>query len=158
MGPRDPRLSSPAGGERSPAKGKGTGGQYVVVCSVSNSPLTHNPFVTLLQPFRIKYERYIFLKECVRSSLLLILLPHVYVYSFICIRLYNPCRLLNIKSRLYVPIPPRPLVTSTSLNHFNLGRWSSSGSDRSIAHFFIATRNTIKGVGEKEQRRDEGLG
>ena len=32
-----------------------------------------------------------------------------------------------------------------------LGRWSSSGSDRGIAHFFIATRNTIKGVGEKEQ-------
>ena len=32
-----------------------------------------------------------------------------------------------------------------------LGRWSTSGSDRGIAHFFIATRNTIKGVGEKEQ-------
>ena len=35
-------------------------------CSVSNSPLTHNPFV----PFRIKCERYIFLKNCVRPSLL----------------------------------------------------------------------------------------
>ena len=36
------------------------------LCSVSNSPLTHNPFV----PFRIKCERYIFLKNCVPSSLL----------------------------------------------------------------------------------------
>ena len=32
-----------------------------------------------------------------------------------------------------------------------LGRWSCSGSDWGIAHFFIATRNTIKGAGEKEQ-------
>ena len=79
MGPQDPRLSSPAERERSAAKDKGTGGQYVAVCSVSNSPLTHNPFVTLSQPFRIKCERYIFLKKCVRSSLLLILFPHVYV-------------------------------------------------------------------------------
>ena len=45
-----------------------------------------------------------------------------------------------------------PPITSTSSNHFDLlGRWSTSGSDRGIAHFFIATRNTIKGVGEKEQ-------
>ena len=29
---------------------------------------------------------------------------------------------------------------------------SSSGSDRGIAHFFIATRNTIKGVGGKNKR------
>ena len=40
------------------------------LCSVSNSPLTHNPFVTLSQPFRIKCERYIFLKKRVRLSLL----------------------------------------------------------------------------------------
>ena len=51
-----------------------------------------------------------------------------------------------------VTLPPSAPVTSTSLNHFDiLGRWSSSGPDRSIAHFFTATRNTIKGVGEKEQ-------
>ena len=30
-----------------------------------------------------------------------------------------------------------------------LGRWSPSGSDRGIAHFFTATRNTIEGAGEK---------
>ena len=85
MGHQDPRLSSPAERERSAAKDKGTGGQYVAVCSVSNSLLTHNSFVTLSQPFRIKCERYIFLKNCFRSSLLLILFPHVYVYGCICI-------------------------------------------------------------------------
>ena len=72
-GLQDPRLSSPAKWERSAAKIGGTGCQYV--CSVSNSPLTHNPFATLL---RIKCERYIFQKKCVRS-LLLIMFPHVYV-------------------------------------------------------------------------------
>ena len=50
----------------------------------------------------------------------------------------------------FVTIPPRPprirqLLRTISL----LGRWSTSGSDRGIAHFFIATRNTIKGVGGK---------
>ena len=81
MGLQDPRLSSSAERERSAAKDKGTGGQCVAVSSVSNSPLAHNPFVTLS---RIKCERYIFLKKCVRSSLLLILFPHVYLYRCIC--------------------------------------------------------------------------
>ena len=31
------------------------------------------------------------------------------------------------------------------------GRWSTSGSNRGIAHFFTATRYTIEGAGEKEQ-------
>ena len=49
-------------------------------------------------------------------------------------------------------IPPRPPDISTSSNYFDLlGRWSPSSSDRGIAHFFIATRNTIKAAGEKEQ-------
>ena len=56
------------------------GGQYVAVYPVSNSPLTHKPFATLSQTFRIKCERYIFLKNCVCASLLLILFLHVYVY------------------------------------------------------------------------------
>ena len=47
MGPQDLRLNSPEEQERSTAKDNGTGGQYVAVCSVSNSPLTHNPFVTI---------------------------------------------------------------------------------------------------------------
>ena len=45
---------------------------------------THLSHITNINPFatlsRIKCERYIFLKKCVRSSLLLIMFPHVYVY------------------------------------------------------------------------------
>ena len=67
----------PSEWERSEAIVRGTWGQYVAGCSVSNSPLTHNPFATLS---RIKCERYIFIKKCVRSSLLLIMFPHIYVY------------------------------------------------------------------------------
>ena len=77
LGPSGPWLSSPAEWGRGAAIVRGTWGPYVAVCSVSNSPLTHNPFATLS---RIKCERYIFLKKCVRSSLLLIIFPHVYVY------------------------------------------------------------------------------
>ena len=47
LGPQDSRLSSPADWERSAAIVRGTWGQYVAVWSVSNSPLTHNPFSTL---------------------------------------------------------------------------------------------------------------
>ena len=50
--PSDPWLSSPAEWERSAAIVRGSWGQYVAVCSVSNSSLTHNPFATLSQPFR----------------------------------------------------------------------------------------------------------
>ena len=41
-----------------------------------------------------------------------------------------------------------------------LGRWSTSGFDRGIAHFLTATRNTIKGVGgkNKEQTNNMSLG
>ena len=37
-------------------------------------------------------------------------------------------------------------------NYSVLAGDSSSGSDRGITHFFMATRNTTEGVGEKEQR------
>ena len=47
LSPQDPQLSSPAEWERSVAIVRGTWGEYVAVCSVSNSPLTHNPFATL---------------------------------------------------------------------------------------------------------------
>ena len=43
----------------------------------------------------------------------------------------------------------RQLLQDISL----LGRWSTSGSDRGIAHFFIATRNTIKGMGGKRTNK-----
>ena len=67
---------------------------------------THLSHTTLSQPFRIKCERYIFLKKCARSSLLLILFPHVYIYiyTYNCIMwLYN-CRLFNAKFSLYINI------------------------------------------------------
>ena len=75
LGPQDPQLSSQAERKWSAANYRGIWGQYVAVCSVSKSPLSHKPF----QPFRIKCERCIFLKNCVCSSLLLILFPRVYV-------------------------------------------------------------------------------
>ena len=54
---------------------RGTGGHYVAVCSVSNSPLTHNPFAILSHKV---WE--VYFSKCVRSSLLLIMLAHVHVY------------------------------------------------------------------------------
>ena len=71
------RLSCPAERERSAAKDRGTEGQYVAVFVQSPNHLWH---ITHSQPFRIKCEKYIFLKKRVRSSLLLILLRHAYVY------------------------------------------------------------------------------
>ena len=50
-----------------------------------------------------------------------------------------------------------PPNTSTSSNHFNLGQWSSSGSDRGITHFFMATRNTIKGVRGKNNEQTNNM-
>ena len=44
---------------------------------------SHLSHITLSQPFRIKCERYIFLKKCVRSSLLLILFPPVWLYMVV---------------------------------------------------------------------------
>ena len=66
LGPQGPWLSSPAEWERSAAIARRAGGQYVAVFVQSPIHLSH---ITLSQPFRIKCERYIFLKKCVRSSL-----------------------------------------------------------------------------------------
>ena len=50
--------------------------------------------------------------------------------------------------------PLGPHVTSTLLTISLLyGRWSTSGSDRGIAHFFTATRNAIKGAGGKNKKQ-----
>ena len=49
--------------------------------------------------------------------------------------------------------PTHQLLRTFSL----LGRWPTSGSDRAIAHFFIATRNTIKGVGGKNKERTNNM-
>ena len=70
--------------KRSAAIGRGTGGQYVAVCSVSNSPLTHNPFATLLNKV---WEVYFSKEAC---SFVIIV---DYVSACICIRI--------VVSRLY---------------------------------------------------------
>ena len=67
LGRQSPRLSSPVGWERSVAIARRTGGQYVAVFVQSPS---HLSYITLSKPFRIKCERFIFLKNRVRSSLL----------------------------------------------------------------------------------------
>ena len=50
------------------------------------------------------------------------------------------------------PYPLTHPVTSTSLNHFNLGRWSSSGSDKGITHFFMATEIQSREWEKKNKR------
>ena len=84
LGPQDPRLSSPAEWERSAAIVRGTWGQYVAVCSVSNSPLTHNPFATISNKV---WEVYFSKEVC---SFVIIV---DYVSACICIRI--------VVSRLY---------------------------------------------------------
>ena len=55
-----------------------------------------------------------------------------------------------LASKWYICDVPRSAPdTSTPRSISLLGRWSTSGSDRGIAHFFTATRNTIKGAGGK---------
>ena len=61
--PSGPRLSSPAEWGRSAALVRGTWGQYVAVCSVSNSPLTHNQHQTFRNPFENKVWEVYFSKE-----------------------------------------------------------------------------------------------
>ena len=78
----DPRLSSPAEWERSAAIVRGTWGQYVAVCSVSNSPLFRLQLTSHTQPFRNPFENKVwevyFSKE-------LCLFVH---YCWLCFRMY----------------------------------------------------------------------
>ena len=81
-GPSGPRLSSPAKWEKKCCYSQRNWGVNMLLSVQCPTHLSHT---TVSQPFRIKCERYIFLKKYVRSSLLLIIFPHVYVYSCICI-------------------------------------------------------------------------
>ena len=78
LGPQDPRLSSPAEWERSAAIVRGTWGQYVAVCSVSNSPLTHNPFVNKVWEVHFSKELCSFVHYCW-------LCFSMYMYMYSCI-------------------------------------------------------------------------
>ena len=66
-------LEQPVEWERSAAKDRGTWGQYVAVFSVSNSPLTHKPFATLSQPFRISVYMYTY--SCITA------IQHIHICS-----------------------------------------------------------------------------
>ena len=55
-----------------------------------------------------------------------------------------------------VTIPP-PRIHQLLQNHFNLGRWSSSGSDRGIAHFLTAQEIQSR-KWEERTRTNKGLG
>ena len=57
---------------------------------------------------------------------------------------------LKFGQRKHVTItaqPPEYVIFFETISLY--GRWSTSGSDRGIAHFLMATRNTIKGAGGK---------
>ena len=78
------------------------------LCSVSNSPLTHNPFVTLSQPFRIKCERYIFLKNCDSFVIFVLnMFPRVYVYMYF---MYSWLWQCNICMYVFVCVSKREIV------------------------------------------------
>ena len=114
LGPSVPRLSSPAEWGRSAGIDRGTGGQYVVVCYVSNSPLTHNQYQPCCNPFatlsKIKCERYIFLKNCVRSFIIV-----DYVSACICIRI--------VVSWLYNIIPLQRYNKNHIQSVYSVIRW-----------------------------------
>ena len=103
-------------------------------------------------------RKYIFEKENISYSG--ILNPHctdlslAWFYFFIILFPLFP----SFSLRLVLMIPPRPRPLHQLLRNISLlGRWSTSGSDRSIAHFFIATRNTIKGVGGKNKEQTNNM-
>ena len=87
LGPSRPRLSSLAEWGRSAAIVRGTWGQYVAVCSVSNSPLSHNQYQPFRNPFENKVWQVYFSKE-VRSFVIIV--DYFPMYSCICVMwLYN---------------------------------------------------------------------
>ena len=82
LGPSGPRLSSPAEWGRSAAIVRGSWCQYVAVCSVSNSTLTHNQYQPFRNPFENKMWEVYFSK--VLCSFVIIV---NYVSACICIRI-----------------------------------------------------------------------
>ena len=89
-------LRTPGGAAQQNEKGSAAivGGTGVGSICCSLFSLQHSlSHTTLSQPFLIKCERYIFLKKCVHSSLLLIMFPHVYIYiyTYSCIMAIQHC-------------------------------------------------------------------
>ena len=89
LGPSGHRLSSAAEWGRSDAIVKGTWGQYVAVCSVSNSPLTHNQYQPFRNPFENKVWVVYFSREVCSfvhwsSYIMLTMFPCIVVYVLCC--------------------------------------------------------------------------
>ena len=82
LGSSGPRLSSPAEWGRSAAIVWGTWGQYVAVCSISNSPLTHDQYQPFHDPFKNKVWEVYFSKEVCSF---VIIVDYVSTHSYICI-------------------------------------------------------------------------
>ena len=88
LGPSGPQLSSPAEWGRSAAIVRRTWGQYVAVCSVFNSPLTHNQYQLFRNPFGNKVWGVCFSKELCSFVHYCWLCFRMYMYTYNCIWLY----------------------------------------------------------------------
>ena len=112
--------------------------------TVSNSPLTHKKH----QPFWIKWEKYIFIKKCVRF----VHWSHHYVSAYICMYMnlntsitislgglglwhINLYRLFNAKSYFYVYIK---YMICKHILYIHIFKWSNS----SISHNSIQHKST----------------
>ena len=115
LGPQDPRLSSPAEWEKKCCYSQRNWGS--IYCSLFSLQLTSHD-TTLSQPFWIKCERYIFLKNCVRSFIIV-----DYVSACICIRIVVS-RLFNSRHKselhwnkqieLYRSLIPKPSLSKNN--------------------------------------------
>ena len=76
--------------ERSAAIVSGTGGQYVAFCSVSNSPLTYNPFATLSNKVW---------EVCFSKEVCLFVIIVDFVSAYICIRIVASAYTIDTQRR-----------------------------------------------------------
>ena len=81
--PPGPRLSSPGERERNAAVARRVGGQYVAICSVSDSPLTDNTFRNPFQPFQIKWDVYFSKELCPLVFIVLNMFLHASEYEYV---------------------------------------------------------------------------
>ena len=114
------------GCEKSAAMVRRTLGQYVAVCPRLQLTSHTQPTLTLS---RIKCERYIFIKKCVRSFIEnVIIVDYVSAYTWICIRVYlylviydinrANCISFNIYIYIYIYIYACPQGLSTLAKEF----------------------------------------
>ena len=97
---RGPRLSCLGERERGAAIARSAGGSICCsLWSVSNSPLTHNPFATISNKV---WEVYFSKELCLFVIIVLTMFPHVYVYS--CIWLWLYYTILNLENPICLTI------------------------------------------------------